>query len=723
MRTDAQLATAQLQIRNTTRPRSTSKRTGGNLGLWAAAAAKAAQGEVREKLAPYSSAPPRTGSTPLPTLSDLMRPPIASQSTSSLPSSSARTSEPAQTTRVQPSIGPAVTSVPSATSPPILDHTRLHSVTERASTAETSKGALFPTTDNAAGIEEEQEETTEMADNEEAQQSEQELKEERAAEDEKDEEEQLFLPSDIARRLAALKHTRIRQSSLQAWQMESKGTSKSVPIRRSGSTMMLSSPSLPKDWKRSYKVLRLGLEKEEVVLEGKLASVKSRTADRDGVMEDISTVPANPSSQGSIPTKMNDAHTQSSPSREVQNGHEYEYARARGIEDVDEARHPLPASRSTRAVHSHRTHSITITDLVLRPSHFPFLISHEEYQQQAVHLRPQQLAPPLVSLKLVLAQLQRRPHRALVLQTPPPSVRPLLHSHLNTSRTLAFEYAHAKNPSSTSPVDPSSSAKQAHPQKHSVSQQAPATSNPSNTDCAQISSKKQQTSTPSPNSNNAAHHGTPSSKSFPSPASATVFVEGGAWSPLTNVEATGVTTEVVESMDKALKQDILKEAAMRNGQVLLHDEVEGKSGNPEVIPIWETVGENDGLTPREVYELVISEEYRVDYARLAITDEQAHIPDVFSHLENRVQLALDTGVACVFNFQMGRGRTTTGMIISCLVSTVTWYGTAILRTSSIPDDDPTSTAADTNTNNSNVRDMIMDRDDQVYLAGEYRVIV
>ncbi|KAE8244521.1 hypothetical protein A4X13_0g6535, partial [Tilletia indica] len=194
--------------------------------------------------------------------------------------------------------------------------------------------------------------------------------------------------------------------------------------------------------------------------------------------------------------------------------------------------------------------------------------------------------------------------------------------------------------------------------------------------------------------------------------------------PLTNVEATGVTTEVVESMEKALKQDILKEAAMRNGRVLLHDEVEGQRGNFEVIPIWETVGENDVLTPREVYELVISEGYRVDYARLAITDEQAPIPDVFSHLENRVQLALDTGAACVFNCQMGRGRTTTGMIISCLVSTVTWYGTAILRKSSILDDDTTSsTAADSNTNSGNVRDMIMDREDQVYLAGEYRVIL
>ncbi|KAK0535009.1 hypothetical protein OC835_002504 [Tilletia horrida] len=198
--------------------------------------------------------------------------------------------------------------------------------------------------------------------------------------------------------------------------------------------------------------------------------------------------------------------------------------------------------------------------------------------------------------------------------------------------------------------------------------------------------------------------------------------------PLTNVEATGVTTEVVESMEKALKEDLVKEAAMRNGRVLLHDEVEGQRGNFEVIPIWETVGENDILTPREVYELVISEGFRVDYARLAITDEQAPIPDVFSQLENRVQLALDTGSACVFNCQMGRGRTTTGMIISSLVSTVTWHGTAILKNASFLDDDASQVGgggggSSLAQSDSNLRDMVMDREDQVYLAGEYRVIL
>ncbi|KAK0547224.1 hypothetical protein OC845_004211 [Tilletia horrida] len=190
--------------------------------------------------------------------------------------------------------------------------------------------------------------------------------------------------------------------------------------------------------------------------------------------------------------------------------------------------------------------------------------------------------------------------------------------------------------------------------------------------------------------------------------------------PLTNVEATGVTTEVVESMEKALKEDVLKEAQARTGRLLLHDEVEGQRGNFEVIPIWETVGQQDVLTPREVYDLVISEGFRVDYARLAITDEQAPIPDVFSQLEARVELALASESVCVFNCQMGRGRTTTGMIISSLVGTVKEFGPAILSNPSILDEDSEFPTTDSD---ANMKDMVMDREDQVYLAGEYRTIL
>lgn len=70
--------------------------------------------------------------------------------------------------------------------------------------------------------------------------------------------------------------------------------------------------------------------------------------------------------------------------------------------------------------------------------------------------------------------------------------------------------------------------------------------------------------------------------------------------PLTNVEATGVTTDVVERMEVALKADVLAEAKSRQGRVLLHDEVEVKPGNFDIIPVWETVQEGDVLTPREV---------------------------------------------------------------------------------------------------------------------------
>lgn len=144
--------------------------------------------------------------------------------------------------------------------------------------------------------------------------------------------------------------------------------------------------------------------------------------------------------------------------------------------------------------------------------------------------------------------------------------------------------------------------------------------------------------------------------------------------PLTNVEATGVTTEVVERIERALQRDLREEARQRNGHVLLHDEVALENGEYAIVPVWETVQDSDILTPRDVYERVSSEGFRVDYARVAITDEQAPVPEVFSHLEERVQRAIDTDSMCVFNCQMGRGRTTSGMVIASMIVSVREYG-------------------------------------------------
>ncbi|KAJ7592850.1 inositol hexakisphosphate-domain-containing protein [Mycena floridula] len=140
--------------------------------------------------------------------------------------------------------------------------------------------------------------------------------------------------------------------------------------------------------------------------------------------------------------------------------------------------------------------------------------------------------------------------------------------------------------------------------------------------------------------------------------------------PLENVEATGVTTAVVEAMETNFKKDILRELKASNGRILLHDEVEERPGVFSIIPLWETLSEEDILTPREVFQLVTKEGYKIDYGRVAITDEQAPLPDALWQLVERIRTGLSQAGDFIFNCQMGRGRTTTGMVTACLISTM-----------------------------------------------------
>ncbi|EPQ54220.1 hypothetical protein GLOTRDRAFT_116807 [Gloeophyllum trabeum ATCC 11539] len=139
--------------------------------------------------------------------------------------------------------------------------------------------------------------------------------------------------------------------------------------------------------------------------------------------------------------------------------------------------------------------------------------------------------------------------------------------------------------------------------------------------------------------------------------------------PLENVEATGVTTAMVEAMEINFKRDVLREARAGNGRILLHDEVEERPGVFSLVPIWETVSEADILTPRDVFDLVAHEGYKINYDRVAITDEQAPLPDALSQLYDRIRTGLSNAGDFVFNCQMGRGRTTTGMVTACLIAT------------------------------------------------------
>lgn len=180
--------------------------------------------------------------------------------------------------------------------------------------------------------------------------------------------------------------------------------------------------------------------------------------------------------------------------------------------------------------------------------------------------------------------------------------------------------------------------------------------------------------------------------------------------PLENVEATGITTAVVEGMEESFKQDVLRELRAGSGRILLHDEVEERPGAFTIIPIWEIVSETDILTPKDVIDLIKKEGYKIDYARVAITDEQAPLPDALWQLLERVRGGLSKADNFVFNCQMGRGRTTTGMITACLISsTLRWDG------------DETSLV---NEESSEIFDSIDGpSEEEAYLRGEFKTIL
>lgn len=90
--------------------------------------------------------------------------------------------------------------------------------------------------------------------------------------------------------------------------------------------------------------------------------------------------------------------------------------------------------------------------------------------------------------------------------------------------------------------------------------------------------------------------------------------------PLQNVEATGITTDVVESMEIALKQDVQQELVRGGGKILLHDEIEESPGNYRITPLFETVTEDNVMTPQDVFELMIGEGYKVSVNRVTSPD-------------------------------------------------------------------------------------------------------
>lgn len=80
-----------------------------------------------------------------------------------------------------------------------------------------------------------------------------------------------------------------------------------------------------------------------------------------------------------------------------------------------------------------------------------------------------------------------------------------------------------------------------------------------------------------------------------------------------------------------------------------------------MVDQWEPVTHDSVKTPLEVYEKLQEEGYLVDYERVPITDEKSPEEQDFDILVDKIsQVDVDTEI--IFNCQMGRGRTTTGMV-------------------------------------------------------------
>ncbi|KAM7276899.1 hypothetical protein ACFE04_018765 [Oxalis oulophora] len=132
--------------------------------------------------------------------------------------------------------------------------------------------------------------------------------------------------------------------------------------------------------------------------------------------------------------------------------------------------------------------------------------------------------------------------------------------------------------------------------------------------------------------------------------------------PFSNLEYTGINRDRVEQMEDRLKEDILVEAARYGNKILVTDELP----DGQMVDQWEPVSCDAVKTPLEVYEELQVEGYLVDYERVPVTDEKSPKEQDFDILVQKISQA-DINTDVIFNCQMGRGRTTTGMVIATLV--------------------------------------------------------
>lgn len=147
------------------------------------------------------------------------------------------------------------------------------------------------------------------------------------------------------------------------------------------------------------------------------------------------------------------------------------------------------------------------------------------------------------------------------------------------------------------------------------------------------------------------------------------FVLRNLDTPYVNVELTGIAAHKVEEVEMQLMTDVLREAEQHGDMILVNDEGEYS----ELVGIWESATPETVKTMRGVYNELAGKGFRVTLIRLPVTDEQSPSPKDFDALVAallpRITMHMDRRetLSFVFNCQLGRGRTTTGMVICCLL--------------------------------------------------------
>ncbi|MBA0708592.1 hypothetical protein Golax_023695, partial [Gossypium laxum] len=138
------------------------------------------------------------------------------------------------------------------------------------------------------------------------------------------------------------------------------------------------------------------------------------------------------------------------------------------------------------------------------------------------------------------------------------------------------------------------------------------------------------------------------------------------------LEYSGIDRERVERMEARLKEDILREAESYEGAIMvIHETKDGL-----IFDAWEHVNSDSIQTPLEVFKSLEDDGFPIKYARVPITDGKAPKSSDFDRLAANIASA-SKDTAFVFNCQMGRGRTTTGTVIACLVKLRIDYGRPI----------------------------------------------